>query len=114
MRLLKIHFSSLYPDNIYLSSCRNEEITDCSISQMGMNLSDEVESFIRDNAIDSCIDRISFIGHSLGGVVIRSALQSEYMQSLKHKLYFYASLSSPHLGYLNSRSSIINTGIWII
>jgi len=76
MRLLKVHFNSLFPDNLYLSSCSNEESTDCSIIKMGQNLADEVSQFINENLLENYIDRISFIGHSLGGVIIRSALQT--------------------------------------
>jgi len=79
MRLLRIHFSSLFPENIYLSSCSNEDSADCSIIKMGQNLADEIELFVGENGLDSCIDKISFIGHSLGGVIIRSALQTEYI-----------------------------------
>ena len=42
---------------------------------MGINLAQEVLDYIKSNSISSNLDRLSFIGHSLGGVIIRAALQ---------------------------------------
>lgn len=42
------------------------------------------------------IIKISFIGHSLGGIVIRAALP--HLSNIKDLMCTYMSLSSPHLG----------------
>ena len=49
------------------------------------------------------------IGHSLGGVIIRSAIP--YLKDFHSKMHTFISLSSPHLGYLYHQSSLIETGI---
>lgn len=55
---------------------------------------------------------ICFLGHSMGGVIIRSALP----RLEKYKQYFHSfiTLSSPHLGYTYSSSTLIDAGLWII
>ena len=56
--------------------------------------------------------RISFIGHSMGGIVIRSALS--YIRNLGQYLYLYMSFSSPHLGYLYEPSTLVQAGLWLL
>ena len=56
--------------------------------------------------------KLSFIGHSLGGLIIRSALS--FMDQVESHLYTYISMSSPHLGYLYSPSALVQAGLWII
>ena len=41
---------------------------------MGSKLASEVQTFIFDNCPGNTLGRISFIGHSLGGVIIRACL----------------------------------------
>ena len=71
----------------------------------------EVDNFIKDWCPKS-LGKISFIGHSLGGVVIRSALI--HLEHIKDKMYTFFSLSSPHLGYMYNSSKIIEAGIFIL
>ena len=68
------------------------------IEDMGHKLANEVITYI-DSYFDSIeqVNKISFVGHSLGGIIIRSALM--YLEELKDKLNLYMSFSSPHLGY---------------
>lgn len=66
--------------------------------------------------IDKCqIDpeKISFIGHSLGAIVVRSAIARPQMKHLLPKLYTFMSLSGPHLGILYNGSGLINMGTFI-
>ena len=60
------------------------------------------------------IDKFNLIGHSMGGLIIRSALETNYIRSISDKLFLYVSFSSPHIGYLSSNNNLVNTGIWII
>lgn len=52
--------------------------------------------------------RISFIGHSLGGVIIRAALP--YLEEFRDSMYTFLTLSTPHMGYLYNTSSLIDAG----
>ena len=79
---------------------------------MGLNLSKEVEDYLSELGVK--VERISFIGHSLGGVIIRSAMHTMFMISNRDKLFMFISLSSPHLGYLTSKSGLVDTGMWLI
>jgi hypothetical protein len=54
--------------------------------------------------------RISFVGHSLGTVLIRSALTRPQMKPLLPKLHTFLSLSGPHLGTLYNSSGLVNMG----
>lgn len=47
---------------------------------------------------DPSYGRVSFIGHSVGGLIIRKSLESELLKPLLPKLHLYMSLASPHLG----------------
>ena len=53
--------------------------------------------------------RISFLGHSLGGLIIRAALP--HLEEYENKMYTFMTLSSPHLGYVYTKSKIIEAGI---
>lgn len=54
--------------------------------------------------------RISFVGHSLGCILIRSAIQRPKMAHLVPRFYTYLSLSGPHLGTLYNNSGLVNMG----
>lgn len=54
--------------------------------------------------------RVSFIGHSLGSVMIRLALQNPNLSFLRNKLHLFVSLASPHIGNLFSDSQLVSTG----
>jgi hypothetical protein len=55
--------------------------------------------------------RISFVGHSLGTIIIRSALTRPQMRPLLPKLHTFLSLSGPHLGTLYNSSGLVNMGM---
>ncbi|MEQ2167983.1 hypothetical protein GOODEAATRI_009628 [Goodea atripinnis] len=52
------------------------------------------------------IGRISFIGHSLGNVIIRSVLTRPRFRCYLPKLHTFLSLSGPHLGTLYNNSAL--------
>lgn len=58
------------------------------------------------------LGRISFIAHSLGGIIVRAALP--HLEEHKDKFYNYFTLSSPHLGYMYNTSSIVDAGMWFL
>jgi hypothetical protein len=88
---------------------------------MGKNLCNELIKLFEDKYSDflekentSQEIRISFIGHSLGGLIIRSALHEPRLAFLMNKLYLFITLASPHLGNLFHDSSIVSTGMWAL
>ncbi|RWS10238.1 Protein FAM135A-like protein, partial [Dinothrombium tinctorium] len=56
----------------------------------------------------------SFIGHSLGNVIIRAALTRPQMKQWIPKLYTFLSLSGPHLGTAYNSSGLVNMGLWFM
>ncbi|KRX78199.1 Uncharacterized protein T06_230 [Trichinella sp. T6] len=58
--------------------------------------------------------RISFIGHSLGTIIIRSALADPRLQSCLPRLHTFLSLNGPHCGVLYNKSSFVNIGLWFM
>lgn len=58
------------------------------------------------------MEKISFIGYSLGGTIIRAALP--HLHAYRMKFHGYVSLGSPHLGYFYKKGTLFNTGMWLI
>lgn len=58
------------------------------------------------------IPKICFLGHSMGGVIIRSALPR--LEKYKGHFHSLITLSSPHLGYTYSTSALVDAGLWLI
>ena len=56
--------------------------------------------------------KISFISHSLGGIIVRAALP--LLEHLKDKMHLFLSLNSPHLGFLKNSHTHIDIGIWFM
>ena len=83
-------------------------MTNGDISEMGKNLANEVLSYIGDWCPGRALGHINFIGHSLGGVIIRAALP--HLISIKDKMNTFMTLSSPHLGYMYNTSNLIDAG----
>jgi len=83
---------------------------------MGINLADEILTHIETKVpsllYPSAPGRISFIGHSAGGLVIRRALEEERLAQLRPKFHTYISLASPHVGVLFMDSQLVSTGMW--
>ena len=77
--MIKNYVSLTLPNALCLCSSANEEFTDGNIDHMGKNLANEVKKYITDwcYSKDSSLlllHRLTFIGHSLGGLITRAAL----------------------------------------
>ncbi|XVF64268.1 hypothetical protein PTKIN_Ptkin09bG0154800 [Pterospermum kingtungense] len=98
----------------------NEQKTSGDFREMGLRLAHEVISFVKrkmDKASRSGRLRdikLSFVGHSIGNIIIRTALAEGVMEPYLRFLYTYVSLSGPHLGYLYSSNSLFNSGLWLL
>lgn len=74
---------------------------------MGQILAIEVAGAIR----DSGVTRVSFVGHSMGGLIIRAALP--HLTQYRDMMKTFISLSCPHLGYTKSESTIVGAALWL-
>ena len=99
----------------YLMSSANENDTYDDIQIMTNKLVDEILDYIRNSYFSKTHPkRISFIGHSLGGLLIRSAITSESLKHLRPRFHTFVSFCSPHLGTVLNSSAIVNTGLWLM
>ena len=112
MRLFKNHIGLLYPNSMYLCSAANEGNTEGDILEMGLRLSNEVKNYLQDWCPAGNVSSISFIGHSLGGLIIRAALP--FLSQYAEKMKLYMTLSTPHLGYMYSDSKLVDAGLWFL
>lgn len=113
MRTFKNIISLALPEALFLCSTANEEgLTEGNIFDMGERLANEVCQFIRESCPGTNLARLTFIGHSLGGLIIRAALP--HLERFKDKFHGYLSLCSPHLGYMYKSSKLFNAGMWIL
>ena len=112
MRLLKNTIALALPEAVFLPSTSNEGNSDSEIGEMGYRLSQEVLQYIRENCPGNQLARISFIGYSLGGLIVRAALP--YLERLKDKFHGFVSVCSPHLGYMYKTSKLFSTGMWLM
>ncbi|XP_011479604.1 protein FAM135B isoform X1 [Oryzias latipes] len=96
----------------FLMSERNQADTFADFDTMTDRLLDEIIQHIQ--LYNLTIGRISFIGHSLGNIIIRSVLTRPRFRCYLPKLHTLLSLSGPHLGTLYNNSALVSTGLWLM
>ncbi|XP_048385284.1 protein FAM135B isoform X1 [Stegostoma tigrinum] len=96
----------------FLMSERNQSDTFADFDAMTDRLLDEIIQHI--HLYNLTISRISFIGHSLGNIIIRSVLTRPRFRCYLNKLHTFLSLSGPHLGTLYNNSTLVSTGLWLM
>jgi hypothetical protein len=120
LRLVRNQWLLIDPKIEFLMSEANEEKTHGDFREMGQRLAQEVVSFLkrkkdryaRQGHLKSI--KLSFVGHSIGNVIIRTAIADSLMEPYRKYLHTYLSLSGPHLGYLYSTNSLFNSGLWLL
>lgn len=112
MKKIRNQLSIICKDFTIVCAYSLESKTDGDIRKMGRKLAKEVTLYVREHYMNNSLEKISFIGYSLGGVVIRAALP--LLEDLYEKLGFFITLSSPHLGTLLSCSYLVDAGIWVL
>uniref|UniRef100_A0A8C1R070 Family with sequence similarity 135 member B n=1 Tax=Cyprinus carpio TaxID=7962 RepID=A0A8C1R070_CYPCA len=96
----------------FLMSEHNQTDTFADFDTMTDRLLDEIIQHIQ--LYNLTIHRISFIGHSLGNIIIRSVLTRPRFRCYLCKLHTFLSLSGPHLGTLYNNSTLVSTGLWLM
>ncbi|XP_050675103.1 uncharacterized protein LOC126972424 isoform X2 [Leptidea sinapis] len=95
----------------FLMSERNQGDTFSDFDIMTDRLVQEFLTHIQNSSEPA---RISFVGHSLGTIIVRSALARPQMKPYLNRLHTFLSLSGPHLGTLYNSSGIVNAGMWFM
>ncbi|XP_075411036.1 protein FAM135A isoform X2 [Tenrec ecaudatus] len=114
LRLVKTYIKLGLPGGRidFLMSERNQNDTFADFDSMTDRLLDEIIQYIQIYSL--AVSKISFIGHSLGNLIIRSVLTRPRFKYYLHKLHTFLSLSGPHLGTLYNSSALVNTGLWFM
>nr|XP_037843057.1 protein FAM135A isoform X4 [Chlorocebus sabaeus] len=114
LRLVKTYIELGLPGGRidFLMSERNQNDTFADFDSMTDRLLDEIIQYIQIYSLT--VSKISFIGHSLGNLIIRSVLTRPRFKYYLNKLHTFLSLSGPHLGTLYNSSALVNTGLWFM
>ncbi|GAB5584258.1 protein FAM135B isoform X1 [Prionailurus iriomotensis] len=114
LRLVKTFIELGLPEGKldFLMSEKNQVDTFADFDTMTDRLLDEIIQHIQ--LYNLSISRISFIGHSLGNIIIRSVLTRPRFRYYLNKLHTFLSLSGPHLGTLYNNSTLVSTGLWLM
>ncbi|XP_060519981.1 protein FAM135A [Cylas formicarius] len=107
---LELGLPGVYLD--FLMSERNQGDTFSDFETMTDRLVSEILHYLDSSTIRPT--RVSFVGHSLGNIIIRSALTRPQMKFLLPRLHTFLSLSGPHLGTLYNSSGLVNMGMWFM
>ncbi|XP_015174355.1 PREDICTED: uncharacterized protein LOC107065298 isoform X2 [Polistes dominula] len=96
----------------FLMSEKNQGDTFSDFDTMTDRLVAEIRHHIEISGLNPT--KVSFIGHSLGTIIIRSALTRPQLRPLIPRLHTFLSLSGPHLGTLYNTSGLVNAGMWFM
>merc|ERR1719375_1521772 len=97
---------------MFLCSMKNEEDTEGDIGEMGSRLAHEVVAYVCDWCPGAALGRLSFIAHSIGGLIVRAALP--LLHEYSSKMYTLLTFSTAHLGYNHTNISLFKTGFWVL
>ncbi|XP_061418536.1 protein FAM135A [Lethenteron reissneri] len=114
LRLVKTYIEQGLPGEKmeFLMSESNQGDTFADFETMTDHLLDEIVQHIQ--IYNLVVSKISFVGHSLGNIIIRSVLARPRFKYYLPKLHTFLSLSGPHLGTLYNSSTLVNTGLWFM
>ena len=113
LRLYKIMLTLTLPQCHFefLMASSNQADTFCDFNLMTDHLLEEVLNHVR--TMTSPPDKVSFIGHSLGSIIVRSLVTRPEFASLHPKLHLYLSICGPHLG-TKYQNGIVSVGMWAV
>lgn len=112
LRLLKNQISDTVPLCEFVQSSCNEGDTYGDLQTLGRKLAKEVSSGLASSPYT--VGRLSFVCHSIGGLIVRAALDTGVLSAYMNRLCAYVSLGTPHLGYTYSENSLFDSGMWLL
>uniref|UniRef100_T1JT85 DUF676 domain-containing protein n=1 Tax=Tetranychus urticae TaxID=32264 RepID=T1JT85_TETUR len=114
LRLVKTYLEIGLPTTNFefLMSQKNQGETFESFDVMTSRLVQEINYHIEVYALNPT--KISFIGHSLGNIIIRACISHPEMRCWRSKFHTFLSLSGPHLGTVYNNNGLVNMGLWFM
>ncbi|XP_028399377.1 protein FAM135B-like isoform X3 [Dendronephthya gigantea] len=114
LRLLRCFLEMALPSTKFefLMSEVNQENTFGTFEKLTDKLVSEILHHMEAYRISP--SRLSFIGHSMGNIIIRAALNHPQMEPYIELFHTFLSLSGPHLGMVHHTSSLVSTGMWLL
>ncbi|BBG95942.1 Putative serine esterase family protein [Prunus dulcis] len=110
LRLIRNQWLLIDPKVEFLMSEANEDKTSGDFREMGQRLAQEVVSFLKKkmdkvSRSGSIADiKLSFVGHSIGNVIIRTALTDSIMEPFLRYLHIYLSISGHTWGIYTKKT----------
>ena len=113
LRLYRIYLMLALPHMKldFLMAQSNQGDTFCDFNTMTDHLLAEVLEYIAD--MPTHPSQISFIGHSLGNIIIRSLVTRPEFSCHLPRLHLFFSICAPHLG-TRLQTSIVSMGMWAV
>ena len=113
LRLYRVYLSLGLPQMRldFLMAQSNQGDTFCDFNVMTDHLLTEVLEYIAD--MPSPPSKISFIGHSLGNIIIRSLVTRPEFACYHSRLHLFLSICAPHLG-TGLQNGIVSMGMWAV
>ncbi|KAJ3349182.1 hypothetical protein HDU91_006417 [Kappamyces sp. JEL0680] len=95
----------------YLFSKCNQSNTFNHLVAMGNNLAKEILDFIQNEGLS--VGKISFVCHSLGGIIARLAIRHECLVPFRCCFHAFTSFASPHLSLALHTNHVIGSALGI-
>lgn len=111
MKIIRDTLCLLLSNASFYTSRTNEGRTEGNIFDLGFQLGIEIKGLLSEFQYRS-ITKISFIGHSLGGIIIRAALP--HLVEYKDKMNLFMTFGTPHLGCVYGSSKLVDAGMWLL
>lgn len=96
---------------VYSIKSTNTE-SNMGIFQLGKVAAKEMIYEIEKLKIYGPVEKITLVGYSLGGLILRAALK--HMKKYKKLMHGFVTLATPHFGYFHTHSKLLSIGMWLI
>eukprot|EP01135_Chromosphaera_perkinsii_P001038 Nk52_evm8s157 gene=Nk52_evmTU8s157 len=106
LRMFRLFLSLCFDKMMFLSTDAIEGQTYSNIESLATRVCNDIIEYI--NASEHLPQHISFVGHSLGNIVIRQLLSLPQIEPLLSRMHTYISIQGPHTGMLYSKSALVS------
>jgi len=108
-----VHSIIMQNPTTHVYTCNKDSgSTSKSIAEIGKLIAKEIINELEKFECYSRIDSISFVGYSMGGLILRAALPM--LEDYKKYFNGFLTFASPHIGYMTTQSQLLSVGMWVI